>query len=193
MQSSWSLGVFCSGFLRSAVWKMWGQISRLCPSLREPQQDSKLSILPAGGFRYFFCISAPAIALPGRPDLELAMVDFFLSPPFPAVCTSLAAQDLSPVLHKLLLCCGGNPTYAKLQLDNQNLPVQFKNKQSYLIFCMYVFPVYSLDLPWHFYSSRRLLSCQQWSIALTLSLNYTITLLCTVVRAIKHLKYFKQI
>lgn len=87
----------------------------------------------------------------------------------------------------------GHPWYEITAGSNQSLPVQFKNKQSHLIFCMYVFCAYSLALPWHFYSSRRLLSCQQWSIALTLSLNYTITLLCTVVRAIKHLKYFEQI
>lgn len=79
------------------------------------------------------------------------------------------------------------------RLANLSLPVQLENKQPHLISCMYVFPAYSLALPWHFNSSRRLLACQQWSIALTLSLNYTITLLCTVVWAIKHLKYFKQI
>jgi len=64
-----------------------------CPSLREPQQDSKQSISPGRGFRVFFCTNASVIVLPGRLDPELATVDFFLSPFFLALCTVL--------LHKL--------------------------------------------------------------------------------------------
>lgn len=128
-----------------------------------------------------------------------ARISGFL-PVSPLPC--LAAQDLSPLLEgapkgavstRHLSLLEGTLPLPKYGQANQRRPVLVKNKQSHLIFRMYVFPVCSLALPWHFYGSRRPLSCQQWSIASTLSLNYTITLLCTVVRAIKHLKHFKQI
>lgn len=45
-----------------------------------------------------------------------------------------------------------------------------------------------VHLLWHFYGFRMLLSCQHCSTALTLSFNYTITLLCTVDLVVKYLK-----
>lgn len=180
--------------LSSFTWvhKKYGVKSSSGSSHRDPPQDSKQSISLDRGFRYFFCMNTSATAPPGRPDPELAVVDFWLSAPAlpyaPSCCTipehSLHNQYFAVERIQLIL---------NYRLANLSLPVQLENKQPHLISCMYVFPAYSLALPWHFNSSRRLLACQQWSIALTLSLNYTITLLCTVVWAIKHLKYFKQI
>lgn len=43
---------------------------------RDPAQDSKQSISLDGGFRHFFCMNTSAVAPPGRPDPELAVVDF---------------------------------------------------------------------------------------------------------------------
>lgn len=56
----------------------------------------------------------------------------------------------------------------------------------HLCFCFSTYK--SVHLLWHLCGFSRLLSCQHCSTVLTLSLNYTITLLCTVDLVIKYLK-----
>lgn len=134
------------------------------------------------GASRIFCMNASAGAPPGETRPRIRVSDWISdSHPLPCHMHHLAAQYLSsPLQNQYFVVEGIQPTL-NYRLANLSLPVQLKNKQPHLISCMYVFPAYSLALPWHFNSSRRLLACQQWSIALTLSLNYTITLLCTVV------------
>lgn len=83
----------------------------------------------------------------------------------------------------------GTQPVSELECHDRNGPIWTPKSfraTCHLLFCFHTYKfVYLL---WHLGGFRKLLSCQHCSCTLMLSLNYTITLSCTVDLVIKYLK-----